>query len=270
MAEAGFRLLERSKIIYDTASVQTDQASQGFADKINFFATAEERADGSPPKPDTSVIDVCLNAMVYSAYLGLHYFRKNTSKSGRLVFTSSMAGCKCRFQVDAEHPGVAAATMRLPSCRCVLTTCSAAYNLLLFLRLGLTPMTTVYPGGAIPLYTAAKHGVVGMSRALAQRLEHKGEKITVNCICPGLVSTGLTQTLVEHTEDKYVTPVSTIVRAVMGFVDDASLNGQAAECSRDNIYYRKQPEFLDEEAGYVMTPHGRLEAAENGRGTWAR
>ena len=132
--------------------------------------------------------------------------------------------------------------------------------------LALTLMAAVYPGGAIPLYTAAKHGVVGMTRALAQRLEYKGEKITVNCICPGLVSTGLTQRLIEATEDKYITPSATIVRAVMGFVDDATLNGQVAECSLDKIYYKKQPEFSDEEAEYVMSPHGRLAAAAKEKG----
>ena len=244
------------------------QLSQGFADKINFFATAKDREDGSPPKPDTSVIDVCLDAMVYSAYLALHYFRKNVSKSGKLVFTSSMAGRKCHVQQSGEL---------LESGGCEHTASISPLSLCYLLRfvccllsyqLELTSLTTVYPGGAIPLYTAAKHGVVGMTRALAQRLEHKGEKITANCICPGLVSTGLTQQLIDATEDKYVTPVSTIVRAVMGFVADASLNGQAAECSRDKIYYRKQPDFSDEEAEYIMTPQGRLKVPENDRGTW--
>ncbi len=39
-------------------------------------------------------------------------------------------------------------------------------------------------GGA---YTASKHGVIGLMRALA--LEHAAEGITVNCVCPGPVRT---------------------------------------------------------------------------------
>jgi 3-oxoacyl-[acyl-carrier protein] reductase len=42
-------------------------------------------------------------------------------------------------------------------------------------------------------YTAAKHGVVGLTRALAVELATQG--VTVNCICPGAIHTGLTATI---------------------------------------------------------------------------
>lgn len=41
---------------------------------------------------------------------------------------------------------------------------------------------------ADPVYSAAKHGVVGMTRALAPLGD---EKIRVNCVCPGVVNTPL-------------------------------------------------------------------------------
>ena len=69
--------------------------SQGLADKMDFHRPIPEsecRSDGSPPKPDELVLDVCMNAMVYTAYLALHYFRKNADGKGKLVFTASMAG----------------------------------------------------------------------------------------------------------------------------------------------------------------------------------
>lgn len=59
---------------------------------MNFYETAKEREDGSPAKPDETVVDVCLNGVIYSAYLALHYFRKNPNKGGKIVSTSSMCG----------------------------------------------------------------------------------------------------------------------------------------------------------------------------------
>ncbi|KAJ9651279.1 hypothetical protein H2198_009433 [Neophaeococcomyces mojaviensis] len=196
-------------------------ANAGFGDKQDFYAQAEERADGSPAKPNISVIDVCLLGVVYSAFLALHYFRKNDGKKGKLVSTSSLCG--------------------------------------------------LYPGEGIPLYTAAKHGVVGLTRAMARKLAQSGESITVNCICPGdpmwlsgnlllinalregLVDTGLTPVLMAVSPPEYVTPHTTIVKAVTSFLDDDSKNGLAAECSGENVHYRVQQEFGDDKAEWIMT-----------------
>jgi NAD(P)-dependent dehydrogenase (short-subunit alcohol dehydrogenase family) len=48
---------------------------------------------------------------------------------------------------------------------------------------GLTP----YPQD--PIYSMTKHAVVGLTRSLATPLE--GDGITINCVCPGFVSTAL-------------------------------------------------------------------------------
>lgn len=58
--------------------------------------------------------------------------------------------------------------------------------------------------GATPghsAYTAAKHGVVGLTRSLA--LEFGKEGITVNCICPGPIRTGMTEAIPEEDKQKY-------------------------------------------------------------------
>jgi 3-oxoacyl-[acyl-carrier protein] reductase len=50
-------------------------------------------------------------------------------------------------------------------------------------------------------YTAAKHGVVGLTRSLACDLGPRG--ITVNCICPGPILTGMTQVIPEAAREKF-------------------------------------------------------------------
>ena len=52
--------------------------------------------------------------------------------------------------------------------------------------------------GAIPHtspYTAAKHGVIGLTRSMAVELGREG--ITVNCICPGPIRTNMTAAIPE-------------------------------------------------------------------------
>jgi 3-oxoacyl-[acyl-carrier protein] reductase len=50
-------------------------------------------------------------------------------------------------------------------------------------------------------YTSAKHGVVGLTRALACELGDTG--ITVNCICPGPIHTGMTSLIPDEAKTKF-------------------------------------------------------------------
>ena len=50
-------------------------------------------------------------------------------------------------------------------------------------------------------YTAAKHGVIGLTRSLA--VELGGEGITVNCICPGPIKTGMTEAIPDEQKAIY-------------------------------------------------------------------
>ena len=54
--------------------------------------------------------------------------------------------------------------------------------------------------GASP-YTAAKHGVIGLTRSLATELGKEG--ITVNCICPGPITTDMTSEIPEDHKEIY-------------------------------------------------------------------
>jgi 3-oxoacyl-[acyl-carrier protein] reductase len=50
-------------------------------------------------------------------------------------------------------------------------------------------------------YTASKHGVVGLTRSLAVELGSRG--VTVNCICPGPIRTGMTAGIPEDAKTKF-------------------------------------------------------------------
>jgi 3-oxoacyl-[acyl-carrier protein] reductase len=50
-------------------------------------------------------------------------------------------------------------------------------------------------------YTASKHGVAGLTRALAVELGPQG--VTVNCVCPGPIHTGMTQWIPDDAKQKF-------------------------------------------------------------------
>jgi 3-oxoacyl-[acyl-carrier protein] reductase len=50
-------------------------------------------------------------------------------------------------------------------------------------------------------YAASKHGVVGLTRALAVELGAAG--VTVNCICPGPIHTGMTAVIPDEAKQKF-------------------------------------------------------------------
>jgi 3-oxoacyl-[acyl-carrier protein] reductase len=50
-------------------------------------------------------------------------------------------------------------------------------------------------------YTASKHGVVGLTRSLAVELGSRG--VTVNCVCPGPIRTGMTAGIPEDAKTKF-------------------------------------------------------------------
>jgi NAD(P)-dependent dehydrogenase (short-subunit alcohol dehydrogenase family) len=49
-------------------------------------------------------------------------------------------------------------------------------------------------------YCAAKHGLLGLTRALAVEVVNKG--ITVNAVCPGFAATAMTQAMAQTIADK--------------------------------------------------------------------
>ena len=146
---------------------------------------------------------------------------------------------------------------------CLMGVVWCAYLSLHYFRQNSTPggkfvaissMCGLYPGDGIPLYTAAKHGVVGLCRAIGKSCRLRGEPITANSICPGLVDTGLTGVLMAASPEEYVTPHSTIVRAFEMILDDkeGKHTGLAAECSGNEVYLINHQKWSDDKAEFVM------------------
>ena len=69
-------------------------------------------------------------------------------------------------------------------------------------------ITSVVAGAGNPgqaNYSAAKAGITGMSKSLAQEIGSRG--ITVNCIAPGLIETAMTEKLTEEQRQKILAGV---------------------------------------------------------------
>ncbi|OCT54855.1 hypothetical protein CLCR_02998 [Cladophialophora carrionii] len=194
-------------------------ANAGIGERSKFYEPKEELAEGFPPKPSTLTLEVNLLGVVYTAYLALHFFRKNATKSGKLVMTSSASA--------------------------------------------------LYPSGSLALYSAAKHAVVGLTRSMGAALGK--EPITVNCICPGLVPSGLLpEAFTNALQADMITPRSTIVKAINNFLADDSLTGQVAECSGQDVIYRPSYEPENEAARYMLALQdgkvaAKIDLAEMGR-----
>ncbi|KAF9889862.1 Reductase [Aspergillus nanangensis] len=93
----------------------------------------------------------------------------------------------------------------------------------------------LYPVAGAPLYAAAKHGVLGLTRSLAGRMWSE-DRIRVNCICPGTTVTGI---MGSGGWDVFpadvITNVDQVAKAVKSILDDSTLHGQAVEIVKITI-----------------------------------
>lgn len=113
-----------------------------------------------------------------------------------------------------------------------------------------------YAVPTIPIYTAAKHGVVGFVRSYGKYLPE--EKITLNSVNPNVVRTNISNSAfydkLEGTG--LLTPVSSVVDA---FERLLGANDASGECYEVGPHWEKQgpvtrgpPEYLDEETRQTM------------------
>ncbi|KAH0831571.1 hypothetical protein AYO21_01775 [Fonsecaea monophora] len=110
----------------------------------------------------------------------------------------------------------------------------------------------LYSAPDVSLYSAAKYGVVGLARSLGQRLKDDGEPITINAICPGAVPTAIfSKELADALPSEVITPTSTIVEAIKYILQDATVTGQAIECSGREFSARPVLPYLNEAAEFT-------------------
>ncbi|KAK4936741.1 hypothetical protein LTR10_022465 [Elasticomyces elasticus] len=102
----------------------------------------------------------------------------------------------------------------------------------------------IYPFPAGPIYATSKHGIVGLVRALAPPLERKG--IRINGLCPCVIETNLAPDRVLF-ENMVLTPMSTLIRAVVDFDQNPSTTGQLAELHGDNVTIVPPRPYVDED-----------------------
>ena len=98
-----------------------------------------------------------------------------------------------------------------------------------------------------PTYCAAKFGCVGLIRSLALDKRLKGDGITFNAICPGVVETGIAPEMVykllRETMPDVITPMSTIMKAFK-MILESNMTGEVLECSGELVVPRPQHDPL--------------------------
>ncbi|KAJ6133789.1 15-hydroxyprostaglandin dehydrogenase [Penicillium sp. IBT 18751x] len=104
----------------------------------------------------------------------------------------------------------------------------------------------LYPVRSAPLYAATKHGVLGLSRSIADKMWAEDE-IQVNCICPGTTVTGIMGSDGWNIfPDDVVTTPDQVAQSVKSLLDDRNAHGKVVEIVQSSTFVRDVPEFLDQ------------------------
>ncbi|KAH8691683.1 hypothetical protein BGW36DRAFT_465371 [Talaromyces proteolyticus] len=131
----------------------------------------------------------------------------------------------------------------------------------------------IFPIPALPQYSATKHALIGLVRALAAAGSASKTNIRVNAVCPAIVDTGsLPPGLVEKLPSEQITPMSTIIRCFDAVADLANFNnedwveqgrtGETVEGNVEELIWHHIPERPKGEGGKFDRKKGFLVVAE--------
>lgn len=117
----------------------------------------------------------------------------------------------------------------------------------------------LYKFPSSPQYSAAKHGLVGLTRSVGSKLLAE-DNLTVNAILPGIVVTGLTPPwFVAQVPQERLTPMRTILRAFDDLIKEETVDGklqrktgQCLEAAEDNLFYREPVEFASDGQRWIF------------------
>ncbi|KAK5689726.1 hypothetical protein LTR97_012725 [Elasticomyces elasticus] len=104
----------------------------------------------------------------------------------------------------------------------------------------------------LPIYTAAKHAVVGVVRSYGKYLPEEG--ITLNAVCPNVVRTNIsTDAFYSQLESQgLLTPMESVIDAFERLLDGKE-SGECLEVGpKGNVVLRQPAEHLDAESGKIM------------------
>ncbi|KAK5307583.1 hypothetical protein LTR99_000555 [Exophiala xenobiotica] len=113
----------------------------------------------------------------------------------------------------------------------------------------------LYAIPTVPIYTAAKHGVVGLTRSYGHYLPE--EKITMNAVCPNVIRTGIsTSAFYDSLEGTgLLAPIEGVVDTFQKLLGTDATSGECFEVGPNyksqGAVPRKAPEFLDKESEKV-------------------
>ncbi|MCJ1388610.1 hypothetical protein MMC18_001457 [Xylographa bjoerkii] len=234
-------------------SIDFFAANAGIDDSEDVFAAAE--VEVAPTTNGHSTLNGEANGATAAAPLTV---RPPNLKTLDVDLGAVVSGLKL-FVAFARHSARAdAAQGRHPRKRSMVVTAS---------------MVGLYPFETNPLYCAAKHGLIGLTRSVGPRFAKEG--IAVNAILPAFVPTGLAPPgLVQAIEEKgHLTPMSTVLRAYETFMDGERA-GETVEVSLGELYWRQpvgypneSQRWLNEDAAGVWGgAYGKARAGKGGSG----
>jgi len=124
--------------------------------------------------------------------------------------------------------------------------------------MGVASVCGFYSVPTLPVYTAAKHGVVGFVRTYGKYLPE--EKITLNAVCPNVVRTHIsTEAFYDQIDARgLMVPMSYLLDTFSGWLGSDTTSGQLVECGPKGSRVFEPPQFMDKESEELCGDRGLL------------
>lgn len=160
-------------------------------------------------KPNLSVVNVDLTGVLYTIALAVQHFRRQDP----IEWSPEHGDSLCRGKIGL-----------------VASICG------------------IYCVPSLPIYTAAKHALVGLTRSYGALLREEG--ITVNAVAPNVVRTGISSDVFYQAleAEGLLTPMEGLMRAFDEIIEKAG-SGEVYECGPRNSWTKRPgAEYLDQES----------------------